>query len=77
MKEDQRQRRLQVAFINQLYIFLNYIIQFFLIFLFKGLEVVMLSLPPIFKADHPFMFFIRETETNTIIFSGRIEKFQQ
>lgn len=40
-----------------------------------GLDAVMLSLPPSIRVDHAFMFFIRETVTNTIIFSGRIEKF--
>lgn len=29
----------------------------------------------IFKADHPFVYFIRETESNTNLFSGRVLKF--
>lgn len=41
---------------------------------FIGLKIVSLSLPPNFTADHPFVYFIRDTETNTVIFSGRIEK---
>lgn len=28
-----------------------------------------------FNADHPFSYFIRETENNTNIFSGRVLKF--
>lgn len=32
------------------------------------------SMPPQFFATHPFLFYIRETQTNTIIFSGRLEK---
>ena len=28
--------------------------------------------PKIFKADHPFMFFIRERKTNTVLFSGHV-----
>ena len=28
--------------------------------------------PKIFKADHPFMFFIRDRKTNTVFFSGRL-----
>lgn len=30
-------------------------------------------LPPVLQADHPFVYFIRDRETNTIIFSGHIE----
>lgn len=28
--------------------------------------------PKVFKADHPFMFFIRDRRTNTVLFSGRL-----
>ena len=28
--------------------------------------------PPIFRADHPFIFLIRETATNSILFLGRV-----
>lgn len=28
--------------------------------------------PKVFKADHPFVFFIRNTKTNTILFAGRV-----
>ncbi|MFC1783884.1 serpin family protein [Planctomycetota bacterium] len=28
--------------------------------------------PPVFRADHPFVFFIRDTKTNTILFIGRV-----
>lgn len=41
----------------------------------SGFEIMPVSLPPQFIVDHPFMYFIRDTETNTIVFSGRIEKF--
>ncbi|KAJ6639995.1 Serine protease inhibitor 42Dd [Pseudolycoriella hygida] len=37
-------------------------------------RMIAYSAPPVFFADHPFMFFLRDTETNTMIFSGRIEK---
>lgn len=40
-----------------------------------GFGIMAISLPPQFDVNHPFMYFIRDTETNTIIFSGRIEKF--
>src|ERR1051326_1895864 len=33
------------------------------------------SVPPpsrVFKADHPFLFFIRDRNTNTVLFSGRV-----
>lgn len=30
-----------------------------------------------FKADHPFMYFIRDTQSDTIIFSGRIVNFDK
>jgi serpin B len=29
-------------------------------------------LPPVFRADHPFLFLIRETATNSILFLGRM-----
>lgn len=32
------------------------------------------SMPPQFIAEHPFMFYIRETQTNTILFNGRVNK---
>ena len=28
--------------------------------------------PPIFRADHPFIFFIRDTQTGSILFLGRV-----
>ncbi len=28
--------------------------------------------PPVFRADHPFVFFIRDIKTNTILFIGRL-----
>jgi serpin B len=28
--------------------------------------------PKIFKADHPFLFFIRDTNTSAVLFSGRV-----
>lgn len=30
------------------------------------------SAPQVFKADHPFMFFIRERNTNMVLFAGRL-----
>jgi serpin B len=30
------------------------------------------SEPPVFKADHPFLFFIRDRDTNAVLFSGRL-----
>lgn len=36
--------------------------------------LVAYSMPPQFFAKHPFLFYIKESETNTIIFSGRLEK---
>ncbi len=28
--------------------------------------------PKVFKADHPFLFFIRDRKTNTVLFCGRV-----
>lgn len=36
-------------------------------------SALMMPVPPkVFKADHPFVFFIRNTKTNTILFAGRV-----
>jgi serpin B len=38
--------------------------------LFAGIRA--LPEPKVFKADHPFLFFIRDRDTNTVLFSGRV-----
>ncbi len=38
-------------------------------------EIGLTSMPPsplVFRMDHPFIYIIRETTTNTIIFMGRV-----
>jgi serpin B len=30
------------------------------------------SMPPLFRADHPFFFVIRDNQTETILFLGRL-----
>lgn len=35
-----------------------------------------LSFGPGFHADHPFVYFICEMNTNTIVFNGRVKQFQ-
>ena len=41
-----------------------------------GLTAVMPEQPPVFRADHPFTFIIRETESNSILFMGRVSKLE-
>lgn len=45
--------------------------------LIAGIHIEKKSRPPKFKADHPFVYYIRDTETDTIIFSGRFEKIEK
>jgi serpin B len=33
---------------------------------------VMLAEPKVFRADHPFLFFIRHRKTNAVLFAGRV-----
>ena len=28
--------------------------------------------PVVFKADHPFLFFIKDRDTNAVLFAGRV-----
>jgi serpin B len=35
---------------------------------FKGLP----EAPPVFRADHPFLFLLRENSTSSILFLGRV-----
>ena len=39
-----------------------------------GIGVNVLSLTPMFNADHPFLFFIRHRDTGAILFMGRLLK---
>lgn len=32
---------------------------------------------PVFRAEHPFLYFIRDTGNNTTIFSGTTEQFSK
>lgn len=47
---------------------------------FAGVGVENRSLMPTekvkFVADHPFMYFIRDSEKNIVLFSGRVENFK-
>lgn len=46
--------------------------QFFL-FLSQGINLEATSGSPLFTADHPFMYYVLDRETNTTIFSGCIK----
>jgi serpin B len=35
-------------------------------------SAMMPTRPKVFKADHPFLFFIRDRDTNTVLFSGHL-----
>ena len=35
-------------------------------------EIIETSLPPVLRVDQPFLFFIRERNSNTILFSGKL-----
>jgi serpin B len=37
-----------------------------------GAAAVPAPKPKVFKADHPFLFFIRDRDTNAVLFSGRL-----
>ena len=37
-----------------------------------GVEISAVSLPPAFKADHPFVYLIRDRESGSILFAGRM-----
>ncbi|WP_448521866.1 serpin family protein [Pseudothermotoga sp.] len=39
-----------------------------------GIKMAMPVMPVIFRADRPFMFFIQEETSNTILFMGRLQK---
>ncbi|WP_448536567.1 serpin family protein, partial [Pseudothermotoga sp.] len=39
-----------------------------------GIKMAMPIMPVIFRADRPFMFFIQEEISNTILFMGRLQK---
>ena len=36
------------------------------------MKIRMAAEPPTFRADHPFIFFIRENTTGSILFLGRV-----
>lgn len=53
----------------------QFFIVYFLYLCIEGMELWALASRPQFRFDHPFVYFILETTTNIIIFSGRITRF--
>lgn len=39
------------------------------------MTMMVISMPPQMLVHHPFMYFIRDTKTGVVIFSGRITNF--
>lgn len=75
-----RDRKLRPAQVNEMRLKLEKksldSIKFVNVLIFTGIQIEKKSSPLKFNANRPFFYYIRDTETDNIIFSGRFDKVE-